>query len=173
MNTTRKFVVAILLGGGIGFAYHCLAPVPKEAAATQLGQIPGRHLEPPWWLSVTMPSANTYDIPADVLFASGSSTVGIQGRQVLSRLMARLEGATSITVAGCTDPVGGIDSRYNIALGFDRARASVEVLEQDGLRASHFRIASWADTHPVTSAAGLDTATVNALDRRIVVIVTR
>ena len=92
---------------------------------------------------------------------------------MLRGLTARLVGATSIVVVGCTDPVGGVDSRYNIALGFDRARVSVAVLEQDGLAVSLFRVASWADTHPVTNAAGLDTATVDALDRRIVVIVTR
>jgi outer membrane protein OmpA-like peptidoglycan-associated protein len=173
MNMSRKLVVSILLGAAIGFAYHCLAPVPKVAAAVKLGSTPGRHLEQPWWTSVTTRTANTFVIPSDLLFTFGSSSVGSQGRQVMRGLKARLEGAISIAIVGCTDPVGGIDSPYNIALGLDRARASVAVLEQDGLQASLFRIASWADTHPVTNVAGLDTATVNALDRRIVVIVTK
>ncbi len=84
-----------------------------------------------------------------------------------------LRGALSITVAGCTDPEGGVDSPYNVTLGLQRAQASVAVLEADGLPASILQPVSWADTHPVTHLAGLDTPTVNALDRRIVIVVTK
>jgi len=48
----------------------------------------------------------------------------------------------------------------------------VYVLEKAGLPASLFRVVSWADTHPVANVSGLDTATINALNRRIVLIVT-
>jgi outer membrane protein OmpA-like peptidoglycan-associated protein len=107
------------------------------------------------------------------LFASDSSNVNSAGRAVLDSLVPRLREAHSVTAAGCTDSVGGVDSHFNIALGENRAWAAVHVLEKAGLPASLFRVVSWADTHPVANVSGLDTATINALNRRIVLIVTK
>ncbi len=87
--------------------------------------------------------------------------------------MPQLKGALSISVAGCTDPEGGIDSPYTVSLGLRRAQASVAVLEAAGMAASIFHPVSWADTHPVTNVEGLDAATIFSLDRRIVITATR
>lgn len=48
---------------------------------------------------------------------------------------------------------------------------TVDILPQ-GLPGALFHVESWADTHPVENVAGLDQATINALNRRIVITVT-
>jgi outer membrane protein OmpA-like peptidoglycan-associated protein len=115
----------------------------------------------------------SYVVPSDVLFPTASAVISPQGQGVLQELVPELHDAVSITVGGCTDSVGGVDSPYNLNLSQQRADEAVEYLERDGLPVSLFHALAWADTHPVTTTAGLDTATINALNRRIVVIVTK
>jgi chemotaxis protein MotB len=156
---------------------HQALPSHRTTPVAILGPLTGRHLQIPWWEEVkTYPSAPhqvTYVIPGAVLFGSGSSAIGSQGRSFLISLAPKLRGATRVLVAGCTDPIGGADSAYNVRLGKSRASSAVSILESAGLPASLFRVVSWADTHPVANVSRLDTATINALNRRIVLIVTK
>jgi len=76
-------------------------------------------------------------------------------------------------IAGCTDDVGGVDSPYNIKLSYARARAARRELLTLGLDSDLFRLEALADTHPVSGTLGLDQATINALNRRIIITVTR
>ncbi len=81
MNIPRNLIVGlfVVLGATLGFAVHYLIPTAKPAAAAQLGSLPGRHLQPPWWEAVSSrmtPTASTYVVPSNVLFASGSSAIG-------------------------------------------------------------------------------------------------
>jgi outer membrane protein OmpA-like peptidoglycan-associated protein len=80
--------------------------------------------------------------------------------------------ATSVTIAGCTDAVGGTDSPYNVALSELRALATEDVFVSFGMNRSNFHTVGWADTHPVPGVQGLDAATIEALNRRIVIILT-
>jgi outer membrane protein OmpA-like peptidoglycan-associated protein len=178
MKRPSKLSIAALLIPAVagGLALHRLVPGAESVIPSQLGALPGRHLQQPWWEAITFRSTSTTRtliLPSDVLFASDSSNVNSDGRAILDNLVPRLREAQSVAVAGCTDSVGGVDSHFNIALGESRARAAVHVLEKAGLPASLFRVVSWADTHPVANVSGLDTATLNALNRRIVLIVTK
>lgn len=169
-------VAGVILALLLGFGVHQLLPAAPASRTIALGPLPGRGLQPPWWEAVSVQTAShtrTYVVPADVLFATGSSTISQQGQSVLDQLAPQLQGATAVTVAGCTDSVGGADSPYNVALGTRRAEAAISVLEAQGLPAAPFEAVSWADTHPVESMAGLDPATINALNRRIVITVTK
>jgi flagellar motor protein MotB len=115
----------------------------------------------------------TYVVPAVVLFATDSSTITSRGQTVLRAMKPRLVGATSIAIAGCTDDVGGVDSPSNIKLSWARALAARNALVALGLHQGIFHLSALADTHPVPEIRGLDQATVNALNRRIIITVTR
>ncbi len=176
MSRRVKVGAAVLLALLLGFVVHELPPAGQAVGAPVLGTLPYRHLQPPWWEAVHPdgpPSLRTYVVPSDVLFATDSSTIDSQGQSLLIGLSPELRGASSITVAGCTDSIGGVDSAFNVQLGRQRAQAAVGVLEAAGLSSSLFQVQSWADTHPVANLTGLDTSTINALDRRIVLIVTK
>jgi outer membrane protein OmpA-like peptidoglycan-associated protein len=178
MTMSRKFQVAVVAVGALalGLGLHQVLPTSKLTPAPTLESLPGRHLQPPWWEVVRFHSTSktsTYVVPSDVLFATDSSMIDSYGASVLDGLVPKLRGARSVTVAGCTDSVGGVDSTFNVALGKNRADAAIAILEAAGLPASLFHPVSWADTHPVANVAGLDTATINALNRRIVLIVTK
>ena len=84
-----------------------------------------------------------------------------------------MRGAFRISIAGCTDSVGGIDSPYNMALSWKRARSARNELIALGLDPGLFRLSALADTHPVAGTHGLDQATINAPNRRIVISVMR
>ncbi len=175
-NRTAVIALALVLGVGLGLLFHQFEGTTKLEPIAAIGDLPGRHLQTPWWEAVKgtqTPTLSTYVVPADVLFSSGSAVIDSQGKNVLARLIPQLRVARSVTVAGCTDAVGGARSPYNFALGRQRAQSAVTVLEADGLPASLFQVTSWADTHPVSHTAGLDATTINALNRRIVVIVTK
>jgi outer membrane protein OmpA-like peptidoglycan-associated protein len=143
------------------------------AAAAGISSLPGRHLQPPWWEAVQNPAPDTFVVPGEVLFGFNSTAIDAHGESVLTALLPRLRNAQSITVAGCTDAVGGAASAFNFNLGMKRAEAAVSVLEGAGVPSSQFHAVSWADTHPVADTTGLDSQTVNAMERRIVIIVTR
>ena len=177
MKRPSKLSIAavLILAVAGGLVLHRLVPGAESVVPSQLGALPGRNLQQPWWEAITFRSTSTtrtFILPSDVLFASDSSIINSDGRAVLDSLVPQLRKAYSVTAAGCTDSEGGVDSHFNIALGESRARAAVYVLEKAGLPASLFRVVSWADTHPVANVSGLDTATINALNRRIVLIVT-
>lgn len=169
--------VLIAVATLVGLLIAQVLPRGSIGAPDSLGTLMGRDLQPPWWEAVTShtpsPDSASYIVPADLLFSSNSSTIGADGQSVLRALVPQLAGATSITIAGCTDSVGGADSRYNIALSGQRAAAARDVLVRSGLRPDRFHIVAWANTHPVVGVLGLDPATINALNRRIVIMVTR
>jgi outer membrane protein OmpA-like peptidoglycan-associated protein len=171
-------VPAVILGILLGVALSRLVdngnkPLPSVA----LTALPGRHLQPPWWEEIHKQRHSThlitYTVPAAVLFATNSSVIDAQGQAALRGLVPTLAGAQSVLVAGCTDNVGGATSTSNFVLGRSRALAAVHDLESDGLPARLFRVVSWADTHPVAHTAGLDQATIRALNRRLVIEVTK
>jgi outer membrane protein OmpA-like peptidoglycan-associated protein len=169
--------LAVAIALVLGVTLHRVLPGHRPTPVASLGPLTGRHLQIPWWEDVkTYPSAPhqvTYVIPGTVLFDSGSSAISPQGHALLISLAPKLVGAIRVMVAGCTDPIGGVDSVYNVTLGKSRASSAASILESTGLPASLFDVVSWADTHPVHNTTGLDTETVDSLDRRIVVVVTR
>jgi len=172
-NITQKYRLGVLAAVVVGTAFLSTS---CAAAGTGLGSLPGRHLDPPWWEAVqqtTNGRESTYVIPADVLFASGSSVVDESGQRTLLALLPQLATASSIRIIGCTDHVGGTDSPANVRLGEERAQAAAAILTRAGVPASKTHEYSWADTHPVLVSPGVDEATTNALDRRIVIIVTK
>lgn len=177
MTKTRKslmgVVFALAILSGVGGNNVAGAVQPEGAGVAGLASLPGRHLQPPWWEAVKTTSPNTYVVPGDVLFAFNSTVIDVHGQSVLVRLVPQMRGARSITVAGCTDGVGGAASPYNFSLGLKRADAAVSVLERAGLPSSLFHAVSWADIHPVEGARGLDVQTLNAMERRIVIMVTK
>jgi outer membrane protein OmpA-like peptidoglycan-associated protein len=174
---TARLCAAVAMALVLGVTLHEVLPRPRPTRVASVGPLTGRHLQVPWWEDVKIyPSAPhqvTYVIPGTVLFDSGSSAISAQGHAFLISLVPKLRGATKVTVAGCTDPIGGVDSPYNVNLGMSRARSAASALEAAGLLRSIFDVVSWADTHPIRNTTGLDSATVNSLDRRIVIIVTR
>ncbi len=174
---TAQACAAVAMSLVLGVTLHEVLPRPQPIPVASLGSLTGRHLQVPWWEDVkTYPSAPhqvTYVIPGTVLFDSGSSAISPQGHAFLFSLVPKFRGATKVTVAGCTDPIGGVDSPYNVNLGVSRASSAASALESGGLPRSLFEVVSWADTHPVRNTSGLDSATVDSLDRRIVIIVTR
>jgi flagellar motor protein MotB len=175
-TTIRSGLAMLGLAALIGFLGLQLLPAQKEAQAPSLGSLPGRHLEKPWWEAVSSSSAGgetTIVIPADVLFPTGSAALSAQGKEALTSLVSELRGAISIEVAGCTDSVGGIDSPSNLELSQARADAAVALLESAGISSSLFHTDAWADTHPASVPPGVDQATANALNRRIVVVETK
>jgi flagellar motor protein MotB len=166
----------VLLSIALGVVGDRLFPTRPSMSPAVLSSLPGRHLEPPWWEMTTIrTTANetTYVIPSDVLFATASSAVSSHGRADLLRLIPVLHGAGSVIIAGCTDSIGGVDSTYNVNLSQLRANAAVAVLVQGGLPSTILHTLAWADTHPAVTSSGLDRATINALNRRIVIIATK
>ena len=161
----------------LGFGVAKTIPRVQPAAPVSLGLLSGRHLQPPWWEAVVQSTPTTasvrFTIPAAVLFATNSSTITESGDQVLRELVAEMRSATWISIAGCTDSVGGVDSPYNIALSWKRARSARNELIALGLDPGLFRLSALADTHPVAGTNGLDQATINALNRRIIISVMR
>jgi len=171
----RGSIAALAVPLGL-FLAHTL-PGPSNNQPVTLSTLSGRHLQPPWWEAIThrvQPSGTmTYVVPAVVLFATDSSTITSRGQTVLRAMKPRLVGATSIAIAGCTDDVGGVDSPSNIKLSWARALAARNALVALGLHQGIFHLSALADTHPVPEIRGLDQATVNALNRRIIITVTR
>jgi len=166
----RRALLVVILLGATFFSGSC------AASGSGFRSLPGRHLDPPWWESVQKTSngvQSTYVIPADVLFASESSNVNESGRRTLLALVPQLATAMSIRIIGCTDGVGGADSLANFRLGEERAQAAAAILTRAGVSALKIHEDSWADTHPVIVNPGVGEATTNALDRRIIIIVSK
>lgn len=172
----RTLAIAVGAAIGLGLATAALIPSrPNSALAVSVGPLPGRHLEIPWWETIAKQQVGnevTYVLPADILFNTASSAISPEGIAVLSNLAPQLKKARAIVIAGCTDSEGGVDSPYNIGLSQRRAMAAHEQLVADGVPNSLISTQAWADTHPVATPPGLDQATINALNRRIVVTVT-
>jgi flagellar motor protein MotB len=162
---------------GLGFEVAHAIPRNSPAVVTRMPPLLGRHLQPPWWEAVVQsapsPSSVRITIPSAVLFATNSSALTERGDRALQQLFPEMRGAVRISIAGCTDSVGGSDSPYNIALSWSRARSARKELVALGLNPELFRLSALADTHPVVGTLGLDQATVNALNRRIVISVMR
>jgi len=174
-SKNRNTLIMLVLAIPIAFIWFNLTGSSKLTDQA-IGVLPGRGQEPPWWQDVSIvqsPNKETYVIPGDVLFESASSTITPAGNSILLAMLPSLRGAIFITVAGCTDSRGGVDSPYNLNLSKQRANASVVILERGGLSPSLFHILAWADTHPAVTSPGLDSATVDSLNRRIIVIVTK
>ena len=142
-----------------------------------LSSLPERHLQTPWWEAVTTASPSSgvmkVTIPAALLFAYNSSNISPSGVLALRRLTPDLNGATRINVAGCTDAVGGVDSAFNVSLSWRRASAARIALVRLGVPRNLFRLSALADTRPATHVAGLDRATIDALNRRVIVTIFR
>lgn len=172
-------VGSVVLTGGIALSIG-LAPHASTATSSTndaIGSLPERHLQPPWWQEVatkaTTPNTVQVTVPADVIFATDSSAIGADGLATLRSLVPKLERSTSVTIAGCTDSVGGADSALNLVLSQRRADAAEEAFIGFGVNRSILHTVAWAGTHPVTGTQGLDSATVNALNRRIVIELTK
>jgi len=110
-------------------------------------------------------------LPGDVLFSSGSSTLGATGKSTVDSIASVLNSARGLKlqVEGHTDnvPISG-GARTNWDLGFARARAVLDRLIADGIPAESVSAASYGDTRPIASN---DTADGRALNRRIELVV--
>lgn len=139
-----------------------------------------RLLEPAWWEETSVvvdadssePSEEQWirvQVPSDVLFAFDSDGIGDHGRASLRRIVEehQLGLASEIVVAGATDSVGSYD--YNLALSRRRATSAVDLLIEAGVDRSAVRIEAWADDHPVPVPPGVDHATADSLQRRVVI----
>lgn len=171
-----RYGIAIACGLLIGIlGAHVLHPEPTNRPDA-LGALPNRHLQPPWWQAVLVqapsPGSVQVTVPADVLFATNSSTIDADGLAALQALVPLVARATSVTIAGCTDAVGGTDSPYNVALSEFRALAAENEFVSFGMNRAIFHTVGWADTHPIPGVQGLDGGTIDALNRRIVIILT-
>ncbi len=98
----------------------------------------------------------------DQLFATGSATVGTDGRRRLEDFF-RTNGASSFAIAGHTDNVGGYD--YNMQLSDQRANAVAAIAQAVGAKVSS--VQGYGYTEPRASNA---TAAGRAQNRRVEVM---
>lgn len=110
-------------------------------------------------------SVNVQD---EILFASGSASIGSQGAAVLQKVAAQLKKLPhDIEVQGHTDNVPvrkGARFPSNWELGAARAAAVVRLFQDAGIDKERLRATSFADTRPVESNA---TPEGRARNRRI------
>ncbi len=163
--------VATVLGLGA-----LTSPSTTKITTARLGPLPGRHLQVPWWETTSVVHRAGEDvmltISGAVLFETGSSRVSALGRHTLRTLVPTLLRAARLDIEGCTDAVGGVDSLANIALSWHRAEAVRAELVDLGVSPTFMALTALADTEPVPGTRGLDQATVNALNRRVIIIAT-
>jgi outer membrane protein OmpA-like peptidoglycan-associated protein len=98
----------------------------------------------------------------DQLFATGSYSIGFEGRRRLTDFFQH-NGATSFTINGHTDNVGGYD--YNIGLSNNRANAVAAIARQAGANVAGTQ--GFGYTQPRADNA---TASGRALNRRVEVM---
>jgi chemotaxis protein MotB len=110
----------------------------------------------------------TVRLAEKVLFASGSATIGKDGRAALSKIAEAFRGVTGriIRVEGHTDNVPIRTARFpsNWELSAARAIAVVRLLQEDGVDPSLLGAAGYAENQPVASN---DTSEGRAENRRI------
>jgi chemotaxis protein MotB len=110
------------------------------------------------------------NLSEEILFGSGSATVGPDGERVLGRVAAQLHKAPyRVEVQGHTDDVpiaGALAARYptNWELAGARAARVVRILEADGVDPGSLSAISFGPFHPV---ADNDTPEGRARNRRI------
>ncbi len=147
-----------------------------QITTARLGPLPGRHLQVPWWETTSVVHGAgevvKLTIPGAVLFETGSSRVSAFGRHTLRTLVPTLLRVGRLDIEGCTDAVGGESSLANIALSWRRAEAVRAELVELGVSPTSMVLSALADTEPVPGTRGLDQATVNALNRRVIIIAT-
>jgi len=106
----------------------------------------------------------------EILFASGSAQLGVEGRELLSKVAERLQGMSyRVDVQGHTDsePIGGrLRGRYpsNWELAAARASSVVRLFLESGLSGERLTVVSRAEYAPVASN---DDDEGRALNRRI------
>jgi chemotaxis protein MotB len=109
-------------------------------------------------------------LPYDVLFASGTTTLSDEGRELIVELVQEInEQPYQIAVLGFTDnvPVGPkLAERYpsNWELAGARAASVVRVMEEEGIPANQLVAVSRGETEPIASN---DTAEGRSENRRI------
>lgn len=115
----------------------------------------------PYVMNVHLLPQTRLIIPADSMFASGSSTLLPQGQQFVQEAAKQLATAITITCTGYTDSQGGVS--YNYRLGLARATTVCDQLKASGTTARLY-IASGGLTHP---RATNSTPQGRALNRRV------
>ena len=109
-------------------------------------------------------------LPQDVLFASGTTTLSSDGRELIAELVTEInQQPYQIAVLGFTDnvPVGPkLAERYpsNWELAGARAASVVRVMQEEGVPASQLVAVSRGETEPIASN---DTEEGRAQNRRI------
>lgn len=110
-------------------------------------------------------------LPQDILFQSGSATIGADGRSTLSEVGGVLAEFTdrSFQVEGHTDNVPIATARFpsNWELSTARALSVVQLLVQGGVQAQNISGAGFGEFHPVTAN---DTSEGRRLNRRIEIV---
>jgi chemotaxis protein MotB len=110
-------------------------------------------------------------LPQDILFESGSAVIGAGGRSTLAevgRVLAELEDR-SFQVEGHTDNVPIATARFpsNWELSAARSLSVVQLLVQNGVRATNLSGAAYGEFHPV---AANDSRESRRLNRRIEIV---
>lgn len=111
------------------------------------------------------------NLPQDILFASGSATLGQEGRQTLAEVAGVLAGISDRTfqVEGHTDdvPISTTQFPSNWELSAARALSVVKLLVSRGVSPENVSGAAYGEFHPVATN---ETAEGRRLNRRIEIV---
>lgn len=111
------------------------------------------------------------NLPQDILFASGSATLGRDGRQTLAEVASVLAGIDDrrFQVEGHTDnvPISTAQFPSNWELSAARALSVVKILVEQGVPAQSVSGAGYGEYHPVATNS---TAEGRRLNRRIEIV---
>jgi outer membrane protein OmpA-like peptidoglycan-associated protein len=137
----------------------------SAAFATQAGVVileaTAGQMDYPYVLNLKLLPQTKLIIPADSMFASGSSALLPAGQQFVSDAAHQLALASSVRCVGYTDSQGG--AAYNMRLGLARAKTVCSELSAQGSQAQ-LSASSEGEAHPRASNA---TAAGRALNRRV------
>jgi len=106
----------------------------------------------------------------EVNFATGSSNLSDEAKASLTALAERLKSANKyayLEIAGHADPRGG--SKFNRALGRERAGEVARFLHDQGVPASRMQVGSWGEERPKETEKSSE---ANAANRRVVILIT-
>jgi outer membrane protein OmpA-like peptidoglycan-associated protein len=170
---TRTLTAAAVVAA---LAVACGGPQPGPEAA-EVRDPGGRGEEPAWWASlgpvdpedddaVANPADQRWSVPADVAFASGSSTVSDRLTAQLRDLGACLADADGrVVVTGHTDSVGTAED--NLVLSRQRAAAVADALMSAGLEAHRITVEGRGQDEPIADELTGDPDEARARNRRV------
>jgi outer membrane protein OmpA-like peptidoglycan-associated protein len=158
MNSHRKWTGALLAALATAGCSTFRDSARFAADVDVPEQVGGRGLEIAWWERVTPPpepqprQVVACDMPSDILFESGSATIGEAGRRKLESFAPSLAAALSIELGGHTDrtprPGTPEEPDGNLALSRDRAQAAADIFVSAGVPESIITTRGWGASRP-------------------------